>query len=215
MNIISFSLWGDNPIYTIGAIKNIDLTKVFLSEWTCRFYIDSTVPKEIVKRLELDSEVIMCPDSDGFYGLFWRFYPLFDKSADRFIVRDCDSRISVRDQIAVNQWIDSNKPFHIVRDHPYHGTEVLGGTFGAVPGKLNFDSNTIPNFLSSININIHPRGRYFDTDQQFLRNVVWPTIKDISCVHDSYFTYNSNALKLPNTVNQFIGQKFNEVDSII
>ena len=29
--IISYSLWGNSPKYTQGAIKNIELTKIFLT----------------------------------------------------------------------------------------------------------------------------------------------------------------------------------------
>ncbi len=31
--VISFSLWGDNPKYTIGAIKNAELSKTIYPDW--------------------------------------------------------------------------------------------------------------------------------------------------------------------------------------
>jgi len=34
--IISFSLWGDNPIYTQGAIRNAELAKEVYPDWVCR-----------------------------------------------------------------------------------------------------------------------------------------------------------------------------------
>ena len=34
------------------------------------------------------------------------------------------------EQEAVEEWLNSNKKFHIMRDHPDHGTEILGGTWG-------------------------------------------------------------------------------------
>jgi len=33
--IITFSLWGDKPIYNIGAIKNAELAKTFYTEFEC------------------------------------------------------------------------------------------------------------------------------------------------------------------------------------
>ena len=39
--IIAFSLWGDQPKYTVGAIKNADLAKEIYPDWTCRFISDS------------------------------------------------------------------------------------------------------------------------------------------------------------------------------
>lgn len=36
--IIAFSLWGDNPKYTVGAIKNAKLTSEIYPGWISRFY---------------------------------------------------------------------------------------------------------------------------------------------------------------------------------
>ena len=35
--VISFSLWGDNPKYTIGAIKNAELIDTIYPGWIGRF----------------------------------------------------------------------------------------------------------------------------------------------------------------------------------
>ncbi len=45
--IISFSLWGDNPKYTIGAIENAKLAKTIYPDWICRFYVGNSTPDEI------------------------------------------------------------------------------------------------------------------------------------------------------------------------
>ena len=48
--VISFSLWGDNPTYTIGAIKNADLALRFYPEFECWFYIHKdSVPNNIIE----------------------------------------------------------------------------------------------------------------------------------------------------------------------
>ena len=41
--IIAFSLWGDNPKYCIGAIKNAQLRIQYYSDWVCKFYIQKDV----------------------------------------------------------------------------------------------------------------------------------------------------------------------------
>jgi len=58
--IISFSLWGKKPFYTQGAIENVKLQPKIYPGWTCRFYVDESVPKEIREELTYDSEVILC-----------------------------------------------------------------------------------------------------------------------------------------------------------
>lgn len=33
MNYVSFSLWGDNPIYNVGIIKNAELMETIYPGW--------------------------------------------------------------------------------------------------------------------------------------------------------------------------------------
>ena len=44
--------------------------------------------------------------------------------------RDLDSRFSEREKAATEEWLRSNKEFHFMRDHPYHGSVILGGCWG-------------------------------------------------------------------------------------
>ena len=47
-------------------------------------------------------------------------------------VRDLDSRLTGREAAAVTDWLENtDRPFHIMRDNPNHGTEILGGMWGA------------------------------------------------------------------------------------
>ena len=102
MKVISFSLWGDIPTYTIGAIKNTDLALQLLPEWTCVFYCWNSVPLDIVQQLESRPNVII-RRVDGDYdptdsrGMFHRFYPADEEGVERMICRDTDSRLSQRE----------------------------------------------------------------------------------------------------------------------
>jgi hypothetical protein len=63
--VISFGLYGSNPKYTHGAIRNAELAAVYFPGWTCRFYITSDVPGEVVARLkDLNSEIEHIPDGE-------------------------------------------------------------------------------------------------------------------------------------------------------
>lgn len=140
--VISFSLWCRetqlNPhhinqhkdVYTAGAIQNTVLAKVFYPDWICRFYIDKSVPKNIVdKLLENGAEIIYMDDSD-IPGMFWRFLVADDKEVDIAIIRDTDSRLNERDKDITQVFIDSEKSLHIIRDHPHHKYTILGGMWG-------------------------------------------------------------------------------------
>ena len=58
--LICFSLWGNDPKYTIGAIKNAKLVKkIYGKEWNCRFYCGSCVNQKVISTLKnTGSEVI-------------------------------------------------------------------------------------------------------------------------------------------------------------
>ena len=49
--VISFSLWGEDPKYCVGAVKNAELAQVYYSGWVCKYYIGSSTPKEYVDQL--------------------------------------------------------------------------------------------------------------------------------------------------------------------
>lgn len=191
MKIISFSLWGKNPKYLNGALLNIPLQKQYYPDWTCRFYVDETVPHTFVEQaIEQGCEVeLMEPKSDGNYGLFWRFEPLKDITIERFIVRDCDSFLNEREADAVKEWEESKLEFHIMRDHKYHAVPICGGMWGATSEfikkiYLEYD-NLLQTYLNNLTFKelYKERGKYFNTDQPFLWKYIWPRIINSHIAH--------------------------------
>lgn len=210
--IISFSLWGNMPKYIIGAVENIRLQKIFYPEWTCRFYIDSTIPADVVNRLKEGAQVCSMAESDGNFGLFWRFLPLDDTSVERFIVRDADSRLSAREADAVKEWEESGKWFHLMRDHAGHiTTSICGAMWGATsefcPGYTDMISVWLANNANRMG---HERGKYFYTDQLFLDEIIWPLVKDNHIAHESIisrYTGDKRPFRVANPDGSFVGQQ--------
>jgi len=203
--IISFSLWGNNPKYTIGAIKNAELAKTIYPDWICRFYCGKSVPSDIIEKLKTynNVEIIEMEENGDWNGMFWRFYACED--ADIMISRDTDSRLSVREKSAVDEWLNSDKDFHIMRDHPYHNVLILGGMWGVRNGILK---NIIPI------INDYNKGNFWQVDQNFLREKIYPIIKDISFIHDEFMKFENWCGLFPTERNnkEFIGDVFDEND---
>ncbi|MDD5649096.1 MAG: hypothetical protein PHF86_01575 [Candidatus Nanoarchaeia archaeon] len=217
IKIISFSVWGNNPKYVNAAYENLLLQPEIYPQWKCRFYVDETVPKDLLKKLENGAEVIMMPKSDGLYGLFWRFEPLKDLAIERFIVRDSDSRLSIKEAAAVKEWIESGKEFHIMRDHPQHGAYICGGMWGATSEFIKkiapiYDEE-LKKFISGLTFQelFKPRGKYFNTDQPFLWRFIWPKIINSHIAHikdlsNLRFTGNEKLFPIENPDGSFIGQ---------
>jgi len=179
MNIISFSLWGKKDLYMVGAIENIKLAKEIYPGWKCRFYVNSSVDKCVCDNiLENGGEVKIITDDLGpYYGMFWRFFANDDLEVERFIVRDADSRLSDREKKCVDEWIASGKGFHTMHDHFFHlGVPILGGMWGS-KGRI----------IDDMFGKIHkwPRHQKHGDDQIFLKDIIWPLVKNDCLRHDN------------------------------
>src|SRR5688572_18536964 len=75
--IISFSIWGSNPIYLQGAIENAKIAPEIYPAWICRFYCGNEVPASVQQELiARGCELEIVEERLGPWGgLFWRFYP--------------------------------------------------------------------------------------------------------------------------------------------
>ena len=98
--VICFSLWGDSPKYTVGALKNIQLAKEIFPEWICRFYIGKSVPISIIENIVKfdNTEIIIMNEPGDWTGMFWRFYAASDQNVYAMISRDTDSRLTYREK---------------------------------------------------------------------------------------------------------------------
>ena len=47
--IIAFSLWGEKPVYNVGAIRNAELAKEIYPDWICRYYLGKSVPFQTIQ----------------------------------------------------------------------------------------------------------------------------------------------------------------------
>jgi tetratricopeptide (TPR) repeat protein len=116
-NVISFSLWGTAPFYSYGAMINLVLSRTIYPGWTCRFYVDAAVPRACLAFLaDNGADVRRIEGEYPGVGLLQRFLVMNDKTVGRFLIRDCDARLSAAEAELVRQWNDSGYPFHVVRD---------------------------------------------------------------------------------------------------
>jgi hypothetical protein len=221
-NVISYSLWGDSDVYWNGAFRNIELSKVLFPDFVCRFYIDSECDPDRIEQIsnKVNVEVIIINSSDienknkienrfKFEGMFWRFYAIDDMDVDIFLSRDCDSRLSERESAAVNEWIKSNRNFHIMRDHPYHQTPILGGMWGC---KSKFFRNLDFNFRNESNKYLSSNFPVISgKDQDFLSREVYPIIRNESLIHSEFginFGENINRFPTKREDYEFVGDAF-------
>lgn len=202
MNLISFSLWGSDPKYTIGAVRNAELAKIVYPDWKCRFYVGKDVPLTIVDQLEnLGSEILIKYEPTNWTSMFWRFEAGYDKKFEKVIFRDTDSRLNLREKAAVEEWEKSEEVFHVMRDHPCHGFSILGGMWGVkTDNKYN---------LQGLLESFHKTDQY-GTDYIFFSTVLFPLIMDNTLEHDEFF--RGKPFPSPRVGLEFVGEVFDEFD---
>jgi len=175
--VISFSLYGNNPKYTHNAIMNVIFADKVYKGWKCRFYVDHTVPECIIHKLSSYSHVEIvkiegAKDAPTADKMLWRFYPASDETVAAMISRDCDSWLSFREACSTKKWIESEKQFHIIRDHCYHSQKIMGGMWGVKRGKVSNMKELCQEYV-----------QHNTYDQGFLANSIYPNIIDSVMVH--------------------------------
>lgn len=190
-NIIGFSLWGDEPRFISGAIRNAEAAARIYPGWTCRFYCDDSVPPNVRSHLlDLGAQVRMMNEAGrSLDGRFWRLLVINDESVKRFQIRDCDSILNAREQAAVEEWLLSGWYFHVMRDFVSHSQVIVGGLWGGVGGVLPPLETLLEHF--------NPAGASDGGDLRFLRQMVWPTIRQSALSHDSVFTGSLGSRPFP------------------
>ena len=182
MNVISFSLWGTAPFYAYGAMINLVLSRTVYPGWSCRFYIDSAVPPACAFFLrDNGADVRNMEDEYPGVGLFQRFLVMNDSAVGRFLVRDCDSRLSTAEAGLVQQWIDSDYPFHAVRDHVLHNELMIGCLWA---GRTDCGIDIVE--LMRRYFTHGPTAKY-GHDQRMLGHMLWPLIRKDCLVHDKHY----------------------------
>lgn len=197
LKVISFSLWGAELKYTKGAIKNAELALTIYPEWRCWFYIhEESVPKEIIDELKQFPNVDIIIMKDLVLAMSTRFISIDEPSVEVMISRDCDSQLGERERAAVDEWLQSDKALHVMRDHPchgkYNGHRILGGMFGMK--KVGYWQGWKKEFIKYIN-----RHGEWGLDQTILQEVVYPLFdkhNDIM-VHASFNKFESYARDFP------------------
>jgi hypothetical protein len=179
IDFISFSIWGSNPRYLRGALRNALLIPELYPGWQARFHLDDSVPSDFVALLrDLGAAVQLMPAGQSLrQKLCWRFQVANDPGVGRFLVRDCDSVVNQREVRAVQQWLESDRWFHVMRDWWTHTDPILAGMWGGIAGVL-------PDLAALLSAYKPPAKETANVDQWFLRDVLWGSIRHLALIHD-------------------------------
>jgi hypothetical protein len=208
MKYLSFSLWGNSPLYNIGAIKNAELWKTIYTDWQMVVYYDVTVPSDTITKLNEMGVLTIDITHKNLYGMFWRFFAVDLPYSEYCVFRDTDSRITIREKMAVDEWINSGKSIHVMRDHPYHmipygndGLGILGGMWG-IKSKILPLTDMVDKFTKDKNLS-------YGSDQTFLKTI-YSIFENDRTTHDEF--YEKKPFPITREYGRFVGDRIDEND---
>ncbi|GKX59268.1 tetratricopeptide repeat protein [Leminorella grimontii] len=187
-NVISFTLFGAAPRYCETAVMNANVSKTLLPSWQSRFYLDDTVPESVQTRLRQAGATVIRLEEEvkkALPPLMWRFLVINDPKIKRYIIRDADALLSEREQAAIEDWVHGDSWYHHIRDYFTHTELILAGLWGGC------HNENIPSVVEMTRDYLAKRPAHERfVDQYFLREYLWPTVKQSLLSHDDIFGFH-------------------------
>jgi hypothetical protein len=183
-NVIAYTLWGNEPRYHVPLLENVRLLPHLFPAWTIRVYHDHIVDPAYLDELAARGVQLrpkrLAADEPLHRGLLWRFDVIADPAVRRFLIRDADSLLTVKERVAVDAWLASGFHFHAMRDWYTHTDLILAGMWGGVGGIL-------PAPAELMRARTFWRAETNHIDQDLLTETVWPAVRGNVLIHDSVF----------------------------
>jgi len=221
------SLYGKDPIYSWGAIRNAQLVRIFFPDWKLRIYTldpsltdrpELIVPARILTKLrQLGVELALVKNIPAqIPPKFWRYMVCDDADVEYFLVRDVNGRLSGRDTAAVGGWLtrsvdDPSLALHCIRDHPKHNkTAIVDGIWG---GRTTAIRKSLGESITSLLRKYFKSHSGTTVDNGFLSNVLYSALKSVTFCHDSASCEvrpNTEYFARPRQGLEYVGEKYDE-----
>lgn len=169
MKVFSFCLYGSAPFYYIGLLENIQIIQEFFPDFSIYVYLGECDPEWTFP----EGVNIVRTGKAGPINMLFRYKPL--EFADVGFIRDADSRITERDRWCIHRFLESSYSYHVIRDHKWHKSKIMGGLFGwKEKTHFEFDEN-------------HPSG--YGYDEHIVSEVLYPMLLPKLLVHTNIFGF--------------------------
>lgn len=178
--VVSFCIFGNDRKYTEGLLENLKIIKKELPEFVTWIYVGSDVGTEHIEEYKKYNIKLIYPEEQGMKLTVYRIFPIDNENVEIVFVRNVDSRINDRDLWCMNQFIKSDKLFHIIRDNILHKQRrICGGLFGIKKRAINIKLEEEYN-----------NDGIYDSDGFFLEQFIYPLIKNNILIHSDIIAFN-------------------------
>lgn len=200
--LISYCLFGEDPLYAGGILRNLEEAERYYPGWHVLVFVDQSVGTGVREEISEAGGLVVEAQS-GLPLTVERFLPALDDEVDVVLVRDADSSLTPREVAAVNEWIESGKKWHVMRDHPYHQASVMGGMWGCRGGCFSELGEALARYEFS--------GSYGE-DQVFLADWLWRKWQKDALVHDSQGSFDGVVKAFPEARDgeRFVGERVDQ-----
>lgn len=215
--VISYCLWGTENRYIKGMLRNIQLARDIYPGWHVYVYLGKDADTWLVEALEktaFEHDVpleIWHRDIADWRLMLDRFRAILEPGVDVMISRDADSRLTLREKAAVDEWLASDYGAHSISDHPHHSLAMMGGLCG-------FKKHCIPaNFSSMLDDWQFTTEAKWQQDQDFLNQKLLPLISNHLLRHDDFFRHIFGGQAMPITRDgyEFCGATINSDETYV
>ena len=168
MKVFSFCLYGTNRMYYDGLLQNIATIREYFPDFSVYVYRGVCDPS-----WTLENVTVIETGLEGHANTLHRLLPL--TFADVGFTRDADSRITERDRWCIEEFLNSEKSYHIIRDHYFHKSRIMAGMFG---------------WKKPLSVQIPTTAHAsYGIDEDFLRDVVYPRIAQDALIHTNIWAF--------------------------
>jgi protein O-GlcNAc transferase len=178
MKVFSFCLYGTEPNYYTGLLDNIKLIREFFPEFEIFVYRGVCDPTWVLP----EGVTVIETHCEGAANMLHRYRPLHDVESG--FVRDADSRITERDRWAIQDFLECPQSYHMIRDHIWHKSRLMGGLFGwKKPVGLEIEISADAGY---------------GYDEDYLSSVLYPRIASDLLVHTNLYAFpGEHSRRLP------------------
>ena len=176
--------------YFDGIPKILEILPKTYPGWTMRLYHDLDHSDEqhaqLCQMACANPNIDLCHtknipalgDVTSMFAKNWRFLPLMDPHVSYFMSRDVDAMIIDREVQAVEEWLQSNKAFHVMHDNHKHHFPMMAGLWGAKLSALERGMALYSFQLAAATSEDMWQNRdQYLLDQEFLAEYIWPWAK--------------------------------------
>lgn len=218
----SFCLYGGNPKYCEGMIVNIQLAKELFPDFHIILYVRNVPQEYINKIIELGGDKLHLYYIYNFKCMMlYRLMTINHYQVKSVFSRDADSRLSLRDKDCIKTFLENTscKNYQVIRDHYYHKSKIMGGTFG-----WKDDKTARPHMFSLFRIWMKKYSKTFETlqewstDEKFLEEYFYTEYYNKLFIQTNIVAYK-NEITYPiftsvNNEHEFIGNTWDIQNNI-